>query len=82
VAPKFPDVARQRGIDGWVDVAFTVGSDGRVSDVAVIAAQPTGIFEKAATDAVSRWRYQPVVRDGQPVSESTRLRLRFAVQQR
>jgi protein TonB len=82
VAPKFPDVARQRGIDGWVDVEFTVGSDGRVSDVAVIAAQPTGIFEKAATDAVSRWRYKPVVRDGQPVSESTRLRLRFAVQQR
>jgi protein TonB len=82
VAPKFPDVARQRGIDGWVDVEFTVGSDGTVSDVAVIAAQPTGIFEKAATDAVRRWRYKPVVRDGQPVSESARVRLRFAVQQR
>jgi TonB family protein len=82
VAAKFPDVARQRGIDGWVDVEFTVGSDGTVSDVAVIAAQPAGIFEKAATDAVRRWRYKPLVRDGQPVSESTRVRLRFTVQQR
>jgi TonB family protein len=82
VAAKFPDVARQRGIDGWVDVEFTVGTDGRVSDVAVIAAQPAGIFEKAALDAVGRWRYKPVVRDGQPVSESARVRLRFSVQQR
>ena len=82
VAPKFPDVARQRGIDGWVDVEFTVGTDGRVSDAAVVAAQPAGIFDKAALDAVSRWRYQPVVREGQPVSESVRVRLRFTVQQR
>jgi protein TonB len=82
VAPKFPDIARQRGIDGWVDVQFTVGTDGSVSDAAVIGAQPAGVFEKAALDAVRRWRYQPVVRDGQPASESTRVRLRFVVQQR
>jgi TonB family protein len=82
VAPKFPDVARQRGIDGWVDVEFTVGTDGRVSDAAVVAAQPAGVFEKAALDAVGRWRYQPVVRDGQTVSEDARVRLRFTVQQR
>jgi protein TonB len=80
VAPQFPDVARARGIDGWVDLQFVVGSDGAVSDVAVVGAQPVGIFEQAALDAVHRWRYQPVMHDGHAVSQHARVRLRFTVQ--
>jgi protein TonB len=80
VAPQFPQIARARGIDGWVDLQFVVGSDGAVSDVAVVGAQPVGIFEPAALDAVRHWRYQPVVHDGQAVSQHARVRLRFTVQ--
>jgi len=81
VAPQFPDVARARGIDGWVDLQFVVGTDGAVGDVAVVGAQPVGIFEQAALDAVRHWRYQPVLHDGQAVSQHARVRLRFTVQQ-
>jgi TonB family protein len=80
VAPQFPTAAREKGIDGWVDLQFLVGSDGAVSDVAVVGAQPVGIFEQAAQDAVRHWRYQAVVRDGQKVSQRARVRVRFAVQ--
>ena len=80
VAPQFPDVARQRGIDGWVDLQFVVGTDGVVGDVAVVGAQPVGIFEQAALEAVRHWRYQPVVHDGLAVSQHARVRLRFTVQ--
>jgi protein TonB len=80
VAPQFPDIARARGIDGWVDLEFVVGSDGAVSDVSVVGAQPVGIFEQAARDAVRHWRYQPVLHDGHGVSEHARVRLRFTVQ--
>jgi len=80
VAPQFPDLARARGIDGWVDLQFVVGLDGAVSDVSVIGAEPVGIFEQAALDAVRHWRYQPVLRDGQAISEHARVRLRFTVQ--
>ena len=80
VAPQFPDVARARGIDGWVDLQFVVGVDGTVSDLAVVGAEPVGIFEQAALDAVRHWRYRPVVRDGQAVSQPTRVRVRFTVQ--
>ena len=80
VAPQFPDLARARGIDGWVDVQFVVGVDGAVGDVSVIGAEPVGIFEQAALDAVRHWRYQPVLRDGQAISEHARVRLRFTVQ--
>jgi TonB family protein len=80
VAPKFPDVARTRGIDGWVDLRFVVGTDGAVSDVDVVGAQPAGIFEQAALDAVRHWRYQPVMQDSHAVSQRARVRLRFTVQ--
>ena len=80
VPPQFPQVAQQRGIDGWVDLQFLVGTDGAVGDLKVVGAQPVGIFEQAALDAVRRWRYQPVVRDGHTVSQRARVRLRFAVQ--
>lgn len=80
VPPQFPTAAREKGIDGWVDLQFLVGSDGAVSDVAVVGAQPVGIFEQAAQDAVRHWRYQAVMRDGQKVSQRARVRVRFAVQ--
>jgi TonB family protein len=80
-APRFPEAARQRGIDGWVDLQFIVGTDGSVSDVTIVGAQPAGIFEPAALEAVRQWRYQPLVRGGQNVSQRARVRVRFKVQQ-
>jgi TonB family protein len=80
VAPQFPEIARARGIDGWVDLRFVVGGDGAVSDVAVVGAQPVGIFEQVALDAVRHWRYQPVMHDGRAFSQPARVRLRFTVQ--
>jgi protein TonB len=80
VAPQFPDIARARNIDGWVDLQFIVGTDGAVSDVTVVGAQPVGIFEHVALDAVRQWRYQPVPRDGHTLGQHARVRLRFTVQ--
>jgi protein TonB len=51
-----------------------------VSDVAVVGAEPAGIFEQAALDAVRHWRYQPVVHGGRAASQGARVRLRFTVQ--
>jgi protein TonB len=81
VPPNFPASAKQRALSGWVDVQFMVRADGSVSDVAIIGAEPVGVFEQAATDAVRKWRYRPVTHDGQPASERVRLRVRFALQQ-
>jgi TonB family protein len=80
VAPQFPLDARQRGIDGWVDLQFVVNTDGSVGDLAIVGAQPVGVFEQAALDAVRHWHYQPVMRAGQAVSQRARVRLRFAMQ--
>ena len=60
---------------------FTVAADGSVRDVTVRAASPVGVFEQAAIKSVSQWRYVPVKRNGRPVDQRARLRMRFAVQE-
>lgn len=79
VPPTFPESARSRGMSGWVDVQFVVTTDGLVSDVTITGAEPVGIFEQAAVDAVKKWRYKPVQRDGHAVDQRARLRMKFAL---
>jgi TonB family protein len=81
VAPLFPLSARKKNISGWVDVQFTVNTDGSVSDPTVAGAEPAGVFEQPATDAVRKWRYRPILRDGQPTNQRARVRVVFALEQ-
>lgn len=80
VKPNYPQAALERGTEGWVDLVFTVRTDGTVADVSVTAAEPAGIFEQAAMSAVRRWRYEPVRKEGRVVEQRARLRLRFTVE--
>jgi periplasmic protein TonB len=77
--PQFPAIARERGIEGWVEVQFVVRKDGSLGDLTVTGAEPVGVFEQSALDAVRRWHYQPIVRDGQATERRARVRVRFAV---
>ena len=79
VPPTFPIPARERGLSGWVDLQFVVKPDGSVSDVIITGAEPVGLFEQAAVDAVKKWRYKPVERDGHAVDQRARLRMKFAL---
>ncbi len=78
--PNYPQAALERGTEGWVDLTFTVRTDGSVADVSVSAAEPAGIFEQSAMAAVRRWRYEPVKREGRAVEQRARLRLRFSIE--
>jgi TonB family protein len=77
--PTFPSGALARRLSGWVDIQFVVKSDGLVSDVIITGAEPVGIFEQAAVDAVKKWRYKPAQRDGHAVDQHARLRMKFAL---
>ena len=77
VPPSYPDEALSRNIGGWVDLEFTVTPDGKVTDIAVLAAEPSGVFDRAARSALARSRYRPVTRDGVPVAQRARIRVRF-----
>jgi TonB family protein len=57
--PTYPETARQRRVEGYVDVEFTVNAQGNVEQPRVVGSQPSGVFDAAALAAVSRWRYPP-----------------------
>jgi protein TonB len=79
VAPSYPEGAARRALEGWVELDFTVAASGTVKNIAVRAANPAGVFDTAAESALSRWRYQPVMRDGNATDQRARIRIRFTL---
>ena len=79
VQPSYPPKAEKTGVEGWVELDFTVTETGTVQDVAVDAAKPPGVFEAAATAALLQWRFKPLVRDAKTVATRARIRIRFAL---
>jgi TonB family protein len=79
-APAYPQRARERETEGWVDLEFTVSKDGVTRDVVVTSAEPAGIFDRAALQAVQRWRYEPRVVNGSAVDQRVQARLRFKLE--
>ena len=66
VAPVYPSRALSRGLEGFVDMSFTVTSAGTVKDPIVLQST-SSLFERAATRAVLKFKYKPRVVDGIPV---------------
>jgi len=77
VPPVYPPDALARGVSGTVDLEFTVAPSGDVTDIAIQAAEPPGVFEQAAVAALSHSRYRPVQRNGVAIAQRARIRLRF-----
>jgi protein TonB len=64
VSPQYPRRALQKGIEGHVTVEFTVTALGTVIDPKVIDANPPNIFNRAAMNAVKRFKYKPKIMEG------------------
>jgi TonB family protein len=77
----YPPRALQDFVSGWVELEFTVAKDGSVQDVIVIEAEPRRTFDSSAIAALRRYRYAPVIRDGQPVPQRARIRMRYTAQE-
>jgi protein TonB len=79
IEPQYPPQARQRGLEGWVQVSFTISTAGSVKD-AVVVKSSNALFERNALQAVSKWKYQPQIRGGKPaetVGQQVVLRFRM-----
>ncbi len=75
--PDYPANALSAGTEGWVELAFTVLTDGRVADISVVDSLPHHIFDRAARDALLRTRYQPFIQDGHPLAVTSNIRVSF-----
>ena len=80
VAPVYPARALSRGLEGYVDMAFTVTTTGTVKDP-VVMFSTSSLFERAATRAVLKFKYKPRVVDGVPVEvPNVKTRITFKIE--
>ncbi len=80
VAPRYPRAAERRNVSGWVDVVFTVTTTGSVEDIEIVGSEPGDVFVDAATRAVEKWEFEPVVEDGRVVEKRAGVRMMFAIE--
>ena len=80
VAPVYPARALSRGLEGHVDLSFTVTAAGTVRDPTVLFST-SSLFERAATRAVLKFKYKPRVVDGIPVDvPNVKTRITFRIE--
>ncbi len=80
VAPVYPARALSRGLEGYVDMQFTVTTTGTVKDPIVLFST-SSLFERAATRAVLKFKYKPRVVDGVPVEvPGVKTRITFQIE--
>lgn len=88
VPPSYPASMLRAGKSGNVDLAFTVDENGFVQDPVVVARKVNGKersrpndFDKAAIDAVKRFRYAPRFVDGEAVATAgVKTRISFTIE--
>lgn len=66
-SPKYPEQARQAGIEGQVVLRVYVGASGRVERVRVIKKLGYGCEDAAVAHAKSAWRFTPATEGGRVV---------------
>ena len=82
INPDYPPRALSRGLEGWVQVQFTITPTGTVANAVVINAEPKNIFDDAALKAIARWRYNPKVENGTAVERvGVQTIIRFQLEQ-
>jgi TonB family protein len=77
VEPRVRNTARDPAPEGWVEVVFVVGEDGRPRGISVTDSSPPGRYDTVAIAAVEKWRFEPPLEAGAPVARRTGVRLRF-----
>lgn len=75
-SPEFSEEARRKHVEGTVALRLTVSENGDVTDAVVTKGLGYGLDEKAL-EAVRRWKFQPPLKDGQPISTNADVTVSF-----
>lgn len=76
-APRYPTLSLRRGESGTVTVRAQIGADGVPTSIEVATSSGSRNLDRAATDAVKRWRFRPAMSNGQAVSGTVMVPISF-----
>lgn len=81
-APRYPPQALRMGAGGTVRVKVIVAADGSVERQELTTSSGNRYLDRAALEAVRRWRFQPATRGGQPVAAEVTVPIDFNLNDR
>jgi protein TonB len=78
--PRYPSQALRRNESGTVMVRAQIGTDGVPDSVEVANGSGSRHLDRAAIDAVKRWRFRPAMQGGQPTTGTVMVPIEFQAQ--
>ena len=69
IDPEYPPDAARDGLEGWVELNFSIDESGAVRNVVVVNSEPKRVFDRAAKRALQRWKYQAKREEGRAVMQ-------------
>ncbi len=78
--PEYPRYARKLGYEGKTVFKVEVRADGRCGYVELIQSSGFSILDKAANEAVKKWRFKPEIQWGKPVSSFIEITINFQLE--
>lgn len=75
--PVYPPGMIREEREGVVTVRVLVGADGRVKALEAVRADAPAFLEATRKQALSKWRFLPATRDGEPVESWREMTVRF-----
>jgi protein TonB len=73
--PEYPPHAKMAHVQGTVRLEAIIATDGRIQSLRVVSGHP--LLVPAAIAAVSQWRYQPTLLNGEPAEVLTEIHVNF-----
>jgi protein TonB len=79
VEPEYTQEAKDAGIEGPVTLKVVITPEGKAENIVVAKSLDPGL-DANAVSAVSNWRFQPGMKDGEPVSVAAVIEVNFHLQ--
>jgi protein TonB len=79
--PAYPRESREKKEEGVVRLLVKIREDGDPEEVVVKVSSGFGSLDKAAENAVKRWRFKPATLLGQKVSSRVEIPIRFKLEE-
>lgn len=76
VKPTYPSELRREGVEGLAAVSCVIDETGVVISAKVTKSSNPG-FEKAALEAIEKWKFKPAKKDGKTVKVRVTIPFRF-----
>lgn len=79
VSPKYPRLAKRRGIEGVAMYEIWLDANGEQIKQTLIDSSGTKMLDKAALDAIKKWEFSPHLVDGQAIAHRVQIPVRFTL---